>query len=182
MKNKKLAINELTNLMTAKHKKVSLKILDDYKNHIELIPGSFKKHHYWKGGYLDHLVESMNLAVILYEALNSKRGLHFTLSSALFTLFIHDFDKLIRYKVKNNKFFADNTYGKKYLTKTKKILKEKYGYKFTTEELNAIKYVHGEGENYHPTKRIMLPLGCLIHCCDIMSARIWFDKGKGVNW
>ncbi len=172
----KLSLIELINQMTPEHKKISLSIISDYKNHIELIPGSLQKHHYWKGGYLDHLRESMNLAIVIYHSLNTIKKLNFTLSSALFTLFIHDFDKLLRYKYRDGKLLADNTYNKKYFYKTKLILKKKYSYKLTSEEANAIKYVHGEGDDYHPTKRIMKPLACLIHCCDIISARIWFDK------
>ena len=64
----------------------------------------------------------------------------------------------------------------------KNYLKEKYGYVLSKEEFNAIKYMHGENEDYHPTKKIMLSLTAFVHCCDIISARIWFNKGKDKNY
>lgn len=120
----------------------------------------------------------MNLAVILYESLNLRRPLTFSLSSALFCLFLHDFDKVQRYELTaDGALRSRGAYSKDYLAKTRSIT-DAYGYTLTDEEYNALKYAHGEGDDYHPTERIIMPLGTLVHCCDIISARIWYDNGK----
>jgi hypothetical protein len=55
--------------------------------------GSSHNHQAWSGGYVDHVTEVMNVAVVLYDALNTKRPLPFTLSDALLVLFLHDIEK-----------------------------------------------------------------------------------------
>jgi len=51
--------------------------------------GSSHNHQTWDGGYLDHVTEVLNLAVLLYPVLDGKRKLPFTLSDALLVLFLH---------------------------------------------------------------------------------------------
>lgn len=50
--------------------------------------------------------------------------------------------------------------------------------KLTEEELLAIKYIHGEGNDYCKTKRVMNKLSAFCHACDVFSARVTFDKNK----
>lgn len=178
MTKRKLSLRYLLNRMSAEQKEVSYRILKDYKGHIDRIPGSKTKHQNWEGGYIDHVVEVMNIAVRLYNTLNALRPLDFELSDALFTLFIHDFDKVMRYESKEGKVISKGAYTSDYIQETTQLLQHKYQYTLDENELNAIRYVHGEGKDYHPIDRIMNPLACLIHCCDIISARIWFDYGK----
>lgn len=165
-------------MMTLEQRRVCKQVCSDYRDTMFDIPGSSTKHHVWRGGYVSHLEEAMNIAIVLYEALNARRRLHFSVGDMLFALFLHDFDKLIRYKKTKDGFAATGSYSEDYPEKTAELLQERYSYKMSTEEFNAIKYAHGEGKDYHPTDRVILPMGTLVHCADIISARIWHDKGK----
>jgi len=44
--------------------------------------------------------------------------------------------------------------------------------------LNALKYVHGEGNDYNPEVNVQGPLAAFVHCCDTFSARVWPDFPK----
>ncbi len=137
-------------------------------------PGSKTKHQAWKGGYIDHLEETMNIAEGLYETLSkTKRPLSFTLTDAILVIFFHDLEKPFKYVVPAVGFIDD-------LEKHAFILKkmDEYQVIFTDEQYNALQYIHGEGIDYHPTERIQGPLGAFVHCCDVISARIWFDYPK----
>lgn len=174
--NRKLSLVELLNKIEPSKADVCRKILADFKEEIEKIPGSRVKHQDWTGGYRDHVLEIMNVSVVLYDALNNLRKLKFSLSETLFVLFIHDLDKIFRYS--RDKLIIDDPHL--FLID---FMKNKYSFEFSNEELNAIKYIHGENKDYHPTKRIMLPLTAFTHCCDIISARMWFHDGRDKeNW
>jgi hypothetical protein len=175
----KIPLNGLISLLGAEHKRVAEAIIKDYHEIIFSIPGSASKHQTWQGGYVSHIEESMNLAILLYHQMHSRRPLPFTLSAALFCLFLHDFDKVQRYTIVDGELHTASGYTKDYIVKTRQILTEKYAYQLTDEEHNALKYAHGEGDDFQPGgKRVMLPLATLVHCCDTISARIWYDYGK----
>lgn len=59
-----------------------------------------------------------------------------------------------------------------------KIIAKRLKFPLTKIQLNALTYVEGEKNDYHPSKRIMNPLAAFVHCCDTISARIWFDEPK----
>ena len=58
------------------------------------------------------------------------------------------------------------------------VIVKKLKIPLTAAQRNALRYAEGEKEDYHPTKRIMNPLAAFVHCCDTISARIWFDEPK----
>jgi hypothetical protein len=175
----KIPLDELISLMDTEHKRVAEKICEDYKDIMYAIPGSSSKHQVWEGGYVSHIEEAMNLAIIFYHQLHSRRPLDFSLSSALFCLFLHDFDKVQRYTVICGQLQSKGGYNKNYIDETRRIVSQDYGYELTDEEYNALKYAHGEGEDFQPGgKRVMQPLTTLVHCCDVISARIWHNYGK----
>ena len=133
------------------------------------------KHQVWRGGYLNHIEEVMNIAIVLYNTLNALRPLPFSLSDALLILFLHDLEKI----------WIGNNYRQLPLKERFKIivntLSKKYGFKLTAEQLNGLKYVEGEGEEFHPTKRIQGPLAAFAHVCDVISARIWYNYPAAQN-
>lgn len=179
----KLPLEDLLAKIEPTKAAVCRQILNNYQDVIYDLPGSMTKHQAWPGGYIAHIEEVMNLAIVLHEALDKQRRLPFSLSDALFVLFLHDFDKLLRYKRKNGKFVAVKSHDNDYADQVKKLLKRDYNYTLSADEHNALKYAHGEGADYHPTKRIMRPLATLVHCCDVISARIWHDYGRDShNW
>ncbi len=174
---KKKTFRSLVKLLQENQKCVIEKVLIDYKEQFETIPGSITKHQAWVGGYKNHVEEVMNIACLLYRNMNKARQLPFSLSDALFTLFCHDLDKLIAYQKKGEVYVRvldHHSAAEAALT----LIEQTYSYTLSFDEKNALHYVHGEGKDYHPTERIMGPLATFIHCCDVISARIWFDEGK----
>lgn len=182
MTEKYYSIDELIDMIDGPNKKLCRKIYLDNKDIFEKAKGSNVKHHYWKGGYLGHLTEVMNIAVRLYDNLNLCRELPFSLSDVLLILFLHDLEKPWKYggnlrKVNEVKSFPNS----------KSFVKNKideYDFKLSVNQMNALEYVHGEGDDYHPSRLIQSPLGALVHACDNLSARIWFDfpKDKFDSW
>ena len=150
-------------------------ILSVYSNLFTGTPGSIHNHQNWLGGYWDHITEVMNYADVLYNA--DPRPMPFTLSSALLVLFLHDIEKPWKYesgtsgevKVKEilNNEFKSHAFRDEFI--------KEYGITLTPEEENALKYVHGEGNDYSSEKRVMGPLAAFCHICDVWVARIRFD-------
>lgn len=152
-----------------------LKFHATHKSEIELSWGSKSKHQAWTGGYLDHLAEIFRIAESIYHSLSEQRTLPFSLSSAIVVLYFHDIEKIWKYTIGLSDYFDKH----QYLFET---LAEEYQIKFSPEEVNALKHIHGESEaDYNPETRIMGPLAAFCHCADTLSARLWFDEGKGLG-
>lgn len=165
----KLRIGQIDLLNKAK----CLKLLDDNKARFEEAPGSLSKHQAWKGGYIDHLVETMNIASGIYQFSTIGRGLPFTLSDVVLVLFLHDLEKPFKYVEPKTHF--DSDHDKKIFINS---LIDKYEILLNEDQKNALKYIHGEGSDFSPTERIQSPLAAFCHICDVFSARIWFDYPK----
>lgn len=155
----------------------------EYADLFETSKGSERKHQWWEGGYQDHIVEVMNIAVVLYDSLDKLRNLTFSLSDALLTLFLHDVEKLWTHaKMGDRKHFTSSEEKASYV----EGLLTGLGFELNKEQWNALKYVHGEGKDYHPEQRVQGPLAAFIHACDTVSARIWFgyplDPGVYKKW
>jgi len=155
-------------------------------------PGSSHNHQAWPGGYLDHVHECMRLAVRLYPVLTDMHvsGLPFTLPSALSVLFLHDIEKPWRHAARvlmdraNAQGTAVNLSLEHQFARGDKTMRamcrlnlmERFGIVLTPEEMNALKYVEGENDDYTPTKRVMNELAAFCHLCDVTSARIFHDQ------
>jgi hypothetical protein len=124
--------------------------------------GSVNKHQAWAGGYRDHLQQCLNIAEHLYEL-----DFSFNFDSVIVVLYFHDIEKLFKYSS-----LDVNPDKVVYLKKT---LFEVYGIEFTEEEINALTYIHGEGEDYC-ANRVMNELAAFCHSCDIISARCYHSK------
>ena len=177
MRQQKLSLEALLRLMTDQQRLVCEHVLADFTQ-LDGVPGSSYNHQTWRGGYRNHVEEVMNLAYILYPLLNGLRRLKFSLDEALFVSFIHDMDKLFRYEIVDGKMVTKAQYSPESFKNTGRFLKKHYGYALSADEMNALQYVHGEGKDYSSKRRAMNELAAFVHCCDIISARIWFDKGK----
>ncbi|MEX1063992.1 MAG: hypothetical protein WED06_01485, partial [Candidatus Paceibacterota bacterium] len=157
--------------------KICKKILKDNLDIFMQARGARKNHQAWPGGYLDHLIEVMNIAVVLYTVLNGKRQLPFSLSDALLILFLHDLEKPWKYEangdggVRFTRTLKDKEAQHSF--RARKIMR--YGIRLTPEQMNAFKYVEGENRDYSSAGRVMNPLAAFCHMCDVASARIWFD-------
>jgi hypothetical protein len=128
-------------------------------------PGSSSNHQAFNGGYYKHVNDILNYAIVLYNQLGLLNKLTFKLSDALLVLFLHDIEKPVKYCSKT--------------LETDKEIRSRLIYKFgivlSEEHLMAMKYIHGEGEDYRKDQRIMSPLCAFCHCCDVISARIFFN-------
>lgn len=181
---------DFINDMQDPRKDILLKIYHDYKELFHYAKGSNGGHQSWHGGYADHIAECFRINEAYYAALSAIRDPGFSKNSALIVLFFHDIEKLFKYGPSNN---ADTSKWTKAFNASSKSwdgikvdildeLKAKYNFSFTAEELNALKYTHGEGKDYTPGKRIASPLAAHVHHCDNTSARIWYDEGQKLAW
>jgi len=165
-----------------------LQILHEHKANIVSGFGSSHNHQAWEGGYLDHVVETMNLACQLYRTLNSLRKLPFRLHEALEVMFLHDIEK--PFKVGDKLLYNGSSmlYNGSFIPATKSNRKafrasliQNYEIVLTPAQENALSYVEGVPDSeYTPGERIMGELAAFCHTCDILSARLWHDKGANV--
>jgi hypothetical protein len=166
-------LNYFLNKIDGSNREGCKNILIDFKDRFELAPGSLRKHQAWKGGYIHHLEETMNLGFVLYQEMNRFRTLPFSFSDIVLILFLHDLEKPFRYVPMKNEFKND----KEKHDFIESLIK-KYKIKLSANHKNALTYIHGEGDEYHRTKRIQKPLAAFVHCLDTLSARVWFDEPK----
>lgn len=158
-------IEELLQLVIEPYRTECLTFIENNRRLFDSSKGSATKHQPWPGGYRDHITEVMEIALATYVALDRIRPLPFPQSDALFGCFLHDVEKIWKHVLDP----AD-----KEIIDKNKLLRENFT--LNTHHWNAIKYAHGEGDDYHPTDRIQCPLAAFVHHCDNTSARIWFDK------
>lgn len=145
-------------------------------------PGSSHNHQAWAGGYLWHITEVMNIAKLLYPALDAARPHPFSSSDALLALYLHDIEKPWKYSYDANWNLIVNpeiTKERHQEFREQKI--REYGFVLTPDHWNAIEYAEGEHRNYSPRERRQKPLAAFVHMCDTWSARGWFDFPKAWN-
>ncbi len=173
-------VEELISLFELQHQEPARNHWSDLQTHLPNAAGSSSAHQAWPGGYRDHVQEVMNLATILHARLSHERPLPFSLASALFVLFLHDCEKPFKQATDEQlKLFPwiTNRPGKsdKHF---QELLLSHYAFKPSADELNGLRYVEGENQDYIPGKRMQGPLAAFCHSCDVISARIWFDYPK----
>lgn len=158
------------------HRDDCLTFIATYATLFDTSWGSAIKHQAWRGGYRDHIAEVMRIAVATYLALEDIRLLSFTLSDALVGCFLHDIEKVWVHSDETRKHGRE--FAIPHGSKDGLLSAE---FHLTGDLRNAIKYAHGEGQDYHPTERIQTPLAAFVHHCDNTSARIWFDEPRKSN-
>jgi hypothetical protein len=169
-------------------KKTFLNIYEEYSDLFHFAVGSCHNHQAWRGGYADHITECLRINTVTYDALELIRPLTFTKDQALVCLFLHDIEKPFKYALKGH------IEGDKWKCKWSSGLSwedikwsiiieliEKYKFSLSTEEQNAIRYSHGEGNSHNKFSRVAGPLAAHVHHCDNTSARIYYNDGKGLS-
>jgi hypothetical protein len=157
-------------------------ILNDNLELFKTVQGSAYNHHTWIGGYYDHIMDVMNIAIVLYERLNSLRPLPFSLSDLLLVLYLHDIEKPWRYDLIDGKLYNKESMQDREMQNNFRIQKlQEYGIQLNPEHENGIKYTEGEGKDYSMNGRVMNELACLAHMSDVCSARLWFDYPDETN-
>lgn len=183
------SMEELVDMIDGPERVTCQTILTDHGELFRQAAGSSHNHQAWIGGYWDHVVEAMNLAVLLYDQLNDVRPLPFSLSEALVVLFLHDIEKPWKYLLADGKLVDNPLLAKK--TERKNFRDQKlaeYGFKLNARQQNAMSYVEGELDDYSPKQRVQWPLAAFCHMCDNTSARLWpeyprreYDEWQGAQ-
>lgn len=137
--------------------------------------GSKSKHQAWDGGYVDHLVECLEIASKMFDSLGKIRQVPVEWNSVVKVLYLHDVEKMFKYSDlphPNPGLAKDAIHAKDWFYGH--WLKESYGVVLSDEERNALDNIHGEKE--YGEHRVAGRLAAFCHCCDMLSARMWFDK------
>jgi hypothetical protein len=170
-------IDDLVAKLDEPNRTACTRILAEHRTLFATVQGSTNNHQAWRGGYLDHVTDAMNVAVVLYEELSALRPLPFTLSDVLLVVYFHDLEKPWKYELG-----ADGALRHKAEMVTKeshqKLRMQKlaeYGVVLTAEHENGLRYAEGELADYTNQRRMMGPLAAMAHMCDVASARLWFD-------
>ncbi len=176
-------IEELIGLIDEPNRSSCFRMLADNRALFDTAPGSSSNHQAWKGGYLDHLREVMNIAVALYSVMNQLRPLPFLLSDVLLVLWLHDLEKPWKYVVNEDGFvdYKPEFHQKSDQQAFRMKLIAKYEIVLTEAHVNGLEYAEGEIKNHSANHRYMGPLAAFVHACDVLSARMWhaFPKHDG---
>lgn len=172
-KNVYYSLEEMLGMIKEPAKSKCFRMLKENEEVFLQAAGASYNHQTWRGGYIDHLREAMNIAIVLYEAFNELRPLGFKLSDALLVIFLHDLEKPWRYTASKNDKKSLDKKEKRHDFRLNKIFE--YGISLTKNQENAIRYIEGELSDYSPRRRVMNPLAAFCHLADITSARMWFD-------
>jgi hypothetical protein len=179
-------IEELLGLIEGPNGAACRRLLDHHRALFETVQGSTHNHQAWPGGYVDHVTDAMNVAVVLHAALGAARPLPFPLADALLIVFLHDVEKPWKYE-------PDPAGGIREIEALRskdaqRAFREealaRRGIVLTDDQRNALTYVEGESKDYSNVRRVMGPLAAFCHLCDVTSARIWFDRpaAEGDPW
>ncbi len=170
-------IDEMLEFVDEPNRTGCIQLLADNRKLFQTVQGSTHNHQNWTGGYFDHVQEIMNISVVLYNLLNSKRPLSFSLSDLLLVVYLHDVEKPWKYEF-DEKGALIHKIGMKNKEDHQKFRMAKlaeYNIILTPEQENGMKYAEGELNDYSNLRRTMGPLSCVAHMCDVASARLWFD-------
>ncbi|MDO8496870.1 MAG: hypothetical protein Q7S43_05490, partial [bacterium] len=143
----------------------------------ERCQGSTHNHQNWSGGYIDHITEVMNFAVLLWMATSLTGRRVPKLSDALLVLFLHDIEKPWKYEEGPDGELQHRPQFKTAEDQHRFVERKiaEYGIVLNDEQLNALRYVHGELNDYSSRKRAMNELAAFCHMCDVWIARGWHD-------
>ena len=161
----------LIKLIDEPNREKCLKILVDFQDRIEKAPGSLDSHHAWDGGYIDHVSETISVAIRLYDVWDGEREYSFTLSDAILVLFLHDLEKPFKY-VEPKKNFQTNFYKHLFIRKTS----HKYKIDLSEKQKDALYYIHKEEKDFSSLEeQNQSQLAVFCYMCDMFSAKIWHN-------
>jgi hypothetical protein len=169
-----LPFDQLMRLVDEPYRTPFLRLLAEHGELFRAARGSSHNHQAWPGGYADHVRETMNIAVVLYEALRPLRPVPFSLSDTLVVMFVHDLEKPWAYELgpegwRRREGLKENAHAFRLARLAEASLT-------LPEELErTVTFVEGEGGKYSNPERGMSPLAAFCHMCDVASARLWHD-------
>jgi hypothetical protein len=128
--------------------------------------GSSGNHQFFPGGYYKHVSDILNYAKKMYK---SFKDLPFSFDDVIIVLFLHDIEKPFKYSTNKHRLCDKaDSHIREIMIKTFKL-------KLSEEQKAGLKHIHGEGNDYRKSERIMSPLSAFCHCCDTISARIFYN-------
>jgi hypothetical protein len=158
---------------------------DSLKDRIYSQPAAVDKHHWWPAGWSDHTAQVMDISNKLWKDILEKTPF-ISQDDVLLVAFVHDLDKLWRYRPTTNKKLLDKGRTFEYnddlvpYTDTSKTVAECYkrGIHLEDRHLEAIDHHHGGwsfdiSSVYAPYGRNMTSLSTILHCADMMSSKIY---------
>jgi len=161
------SLDSILNELQDPRKEAILAFHEEFRDKIYASKGSSHNHQNWEGGYADHIADACQIAKLLERSLaNHFYEMPTNINSAIIVLYFHDIEKIWKY--------TDGTFIDK-VEWYEKILPDR-GITFSSEELNALRYTHGEGDDYRKDARVMNELAALCHAADNLSARMWHSK------
>jgi len=172
-----LPIGELLQRVDEPYRSAFARLLEAHDERFRSAPGSSANHQAWPGGYVDHVCEVMNAAIVLYDTLGRLRPLPFSLSDALAILFMHDLEKPWAYEEVGEGWRRRE--GSKENAHEFRLAKlAAAGVTLPPEMERALLFVEGEQGHYSNRARGMSPLAAFCHMCDVASARLWHDHPR----
>ena len=162
-------------LLDDENKKASSELMSFLEKEYSEVPGSTNNHQKWEGGYFGHVEDLLNMANALYKTFNKKRKMGFDFKDCIVVFLLHDVEKPFKYG-------KDNEFKNEEEEVIQTAIIKKYGFKLNEDQENALKYIHGEEQDYSNKTRVMCPLASFCHVCDNMSARIYFNYPQKFGW
>lgn len=171
-----LTLSDLLQKVEEPYQSAFQKLITQHGEEIRSARGSTNNHQAWPGGYIDHLQEVMNIAVVLHDTLGQIRPLPFSLSDALVVLFSHDLEKPWAYVEREGAWKRREEFQSKedaHAFRLKKLAE--CGIELPMQLERAVFFAEGEVHHYSNRGRAMSPLAAFAHLCDVASARLWHD-------
>ena len=169
-----LSLDSLLSAITGNNGQAIRQLLADHRERYAHARGSSRNHQAWPGGFWDHTTEVLNIAYAQYHWMNSARELPFELSDALLVLACHDLEKLVRFRPDGSEEPGLREKGAKAAYRLG--LMAEYGIQLSPQQANALWLAEGVKDvDYSNQQRLMSPLACFVHTCDLLSARMWFN-------
>lgn len=161
-----------------------LKLYDAVEEALKNNPASIKYHHNYPSGLYVHTLEVMRFALELFEVYKDKMVQHFTRDDVILVTFIHDLEKITKYKRNTSinagisePYYAYN-YNKIDMNDSAEVINlvGKYDIHLTDIQINSVVFHHG---GWSSEKGKLTELAALIHIADLMSVN--FGLVKNVN-
>lgn len=161
--------------------------IDENRHAVLTAPGSRDAHHAWRGGYQEHIRQTMIVAHTLYQLMLDLGGLEtlppeeqFSLSDALTVMFLHDIEKSFIYRMRpEGGVDTLRSMTKVERKEFRRDVIDRYGFVVTPTMANALLHVEGvRDECYVPGERVDQPLAALCHAADNLSARAMYDYSR----
>lgn len=163
----------------------------DYETLFHYAPGSRGAHHFWYGGWMDHLQQMLEKYTADYEWLIDHGWLDYLPPSEQFdygdgieVILMHDLEKPFKYAdyvkqvadVELPGYVLRSLEDKQARKTFREDMMINYGIALNAVQHNALHFVEGvRDEEYIPGQRVDKPLASLCHAADDMSGRIGYN-------